>query len=359
MKLAKKIFSEEGLVLLAENVELTAKMIGRLIDYGVSFVYIADPQTADLVVPELISDETRHFALTEIRTNFRIMMDKPSRKPGTTHPYIAKPFRRVMEMVIDDLTGNQDAMVMLMNMGTVDDYLFQHSLNVCVYSTLLGIACGYSREELMTLGLGAMLHDIGKTQVSPAILKKAGRLSPAEYDEMKRHTEWGFQLLKDEPNIPLVAAHCAYQHHERLDGSGYPRGITDGQIHEYARLIGIIDSYDAMTTTRVYRDPMLPHQAAETLYTGAGTLYDQRLLQLFRDKMAIYPIGVTVKLQTGEIGVVVDINASCPHRPVIRILYNSGGEELSVPYEIDLSKQLSVMISSINDDRVLPEAATV
>jgi HD-GYP domain-containing protein (c-di-GMP phosphodiesterase class II) len=359
MKLAKKIFSEEGLVLLAENVELTTKLIDRLIDYGVSFVYVADPRTADLVVPDLISEETRHRALTEIRSNFRTMMDKPRSRKGTTYPYIAKPFRRIMEMVIDDLTANKEAMVMLMNMGTVDDYLFQHSFNVCIYSTLLGIACGYSREELMTLGLGAMLHDIGKTQISPAILKKAGRLSPAEYEEMKRHAEWGYLLLKDEPNIPLVAAHCAFQHHERLDGSGYPRGIKGNQIHEYARLIGIIDSYDAMTTTRIYRNPMLPHQAAEALYTGSGTLYDQRLLQLFRDKMAIYPIGVTVKLLTGEIGVVVDINASCPHRPIIRILYDDAGEELKAPYEIDLSKQLSVMISSINDERLLTEAATV
>ncbi|RAP75484.1 HD-GYP domain-containing protein [Paenibacillus montanisoli] len=359
MRLAKKIFSEEGLILLAENVELSAKLINRLYEYGIHFVYIQDPRTADLVIPDVISEDTRHRALSEIRTNFRDLMDRPNRKSGVTYPYIAKSFKQIMSMVIDDLTDQKDAMIMLMNMGIVDDYLFQHSLNVAVYTTLLGIADGYTRDELMTLGLGAMLHDIGKTQISVNILKKQGQLTRDEYEEMKRHAERGYLLLKDEPNIPLIAAHCAYQHHERLDGSGYPRGIRGDQIHEYAKWIGLVDSYDAMTTTRIYRGPMLPHEAVESLYAGSGTQYEQRMLQLFRDKVAIYPLGVTVKFQTGESGVVVDINSTCPHRPVVRVLNNEMGEELKVPYEVDLSTQLTTMIVGVNEDRPYAEALSV
>ncbi|REE82662.1 HD-GYP domain-containing protein (c-di-GMP phosphodiesterase class II) [Paenibacillus taihuensis] len=357
MRLAKKIYSEDGVVLLSENVELSARLINRLSECGVYFVYIQDPRLADLVIPDLISEDTRQRALSEIRTNFRDLMDRPNRKSGVTYPYIAKSFKQIMGMVIDDLTDQKDAMIMLMNMGIVDDYLFQHSLNVSVYTTLLGIANGYNRDELMTLGLGAMLHDIGKTQISPNILKKQGSLTFEEYEEMKRHAERGYLLLKDEPNIPLIAAHCAYQHHERLDGSGYPRGIKGDEIHEYAKWIGLVDSYDAMTTTRIYRRPMLPHEAVESLYAGTGTLYEQRMLQLFRDKVAIYPLGITVKLQSGEFGVVVDINSSCPHRPVVRVLNNENGEELNAPYEVDLSTQLTTMIVGVNDDPHLPEAS--
>ena len=357
MKLAKKIYSEEGLVLLSESVELTSKLISRLTDCGISFVYIDDPRTADLVVPDLISDETRFRAISEIRTNFRDMMDRPNRKTGVTYPYIGKSFRQVMNMVIGDLTDQKDAMIMLMNMGIVDNYLFQHSLNVCVYTTILGIASGYTQDELMTLGLGAMLHDIGKTQISTNILKKSGKLSNEEYEEMKRHAERGYHLLKDQPNIPLLAAHCAFQHHERLDGSGYPRGIKGNDIHEYAKWIGLVDSYDAMTTTRIYRSPMLPHQAVESLYAGTGTLYEQRMVQLFRDKVAIYPLGVTVRLQTGESGVVVDIKTSCPHRPVVRVLNGESGEDLKIPYEIDLSTSLTTMIISVNENQSQIEAA--
>ncbi|WP_219835990.1 HD-GYP domain-containing protein [Paenibacillus sp. R14(2021)] len=357
MRLAKKIYSEEGLVLLAEDVELNTKLINRLYECGIHYVYIQDPRTADLKVPDLISEETRHRALVEIRSNFRSLMDKPKRKTGVTYPYIGKSFRQIMSMVIDDLTDQKDAMVMLMNMGIVDDYLFSHSLNVSVYTTVLGIANGYSRDELMTLGLGAVLHDIGKTQISSNILKKSDSLTREEYEEMKRHAERGYYLLKDEPNIPLLAAHCAYQHHERLDGSGYPRGIKGDEIHEYAKWIGLVDSYDAMTTTRIYRNPMLPHEAVESLYTGTGTQYEQRMLQLFRDKVAIYPLGITVKLQSGVSGVVVDINSSCPHRPVVRVLTNEYGEDLKVPYEIDLSTQLTAMIISVNEESSFPEAS--
>ncbi|MUT64445.1 HD-GYP domain-containing protein [Paenibacillus sp. NEAU-GSW1] len=350
MKLAKKIFSGEGLVLLGENVELTSRLITRLEQCGIYYVFIVDPRTDDIVTPEIISDDTMRIALKEIKTNFRHMMDRPKRKKGVTYPYIAQPFRNMMNMIIDDLSSHRDAMIMLMNMGIVDDYLFQHSLNVCVYTTLLGTAYGYSRDELVVLGMGALLHDIGKTQISMDVLKKPDRLTAEEFVMMKSHARIGYELLKDEPNLPLQVAHCAFQHHERLDGSGYPRGIKGNEIHDYAKWIGLVDSYDAMTTNRVYRSPMLPHQAIELLYAGTGTLYEQHMVQLFRDKVAIYPIGITVRLHTREVGVVVDYNISYPHRPVVRILYNEAGEELAVPYEVDLSKQLSTMIVGVDGD---------
>ncbi|WP_341281673.1 HD-GYP domain-containing protein [Paenibacillus sp. FSL H8-0537] len=351
MRLAKKIFSHDGLVLLGENVELTSRLITRLKQCGIQYIYILDPKTDDITMPEIIREETLLVALKEIRTNFRDMMDRPKRKKGVTYPYIGQTFKQMMNLIIDDLSAHKDAMIMLMNMGTVDHYLYQHSLNVCVYTTILGIAYNYSHEELMTLGMGALLHDIGKTQIPIDVLQKPGSLTPEEFIMMKNHARFGFELLKDEPNLPLIVAHCAYQHHERLDGSGYPRGIKGNEIHEYAKWIGLVDSYDAMTTNRIYRAPMLPHHAIELLYAGTGTLYEQHMVQLFRDKVAIYPIGIMVKINTGESGVVVDFNHAYPHRPIIRILNNEVGEELTVPYEIDMSKQLSIMIISVNDEQ--------
>jgi HD-GYP domain-containing protein (c-di-GMP phosphodiesterase class II) len=350
MRLAKKIFSEEGIVLLAEHMELSDRLIGRLEQCGVQYVYVEDHRTDDINPPTLITEETFRMAVKEIRTNFRHLMERPKAKKGVSYPYVAAPFKQMMNHIIDDLSNNQDAMIMLMNMGTVDHYLFQHSLNVCVYTTLLGMSKGYSRDEVVTLGMGALLHDIGKTQISTNVLKKPGSLSNDEFELMKRHAQLGFELLKDEPNMPLLVAHCAFQHHERLDGSGYPRGIAGKDIHDYAKWIGLVDSYDAMTTNRVYRAPMLPHEAMERLYAGSGTLYEQHMLQHFRDKVAIYPIGISVTLHTCERGVVVDFNNSYPHRPIVRVLYNEAGEELAVPYEIDLSKQLTVMIVGVNDE---------
>lgn len=349
MRLAKKIFSEDGIVLLGENMELTERLIARLETCNVQYVYIYDPRTDDINSDTLISEETFLFAVKEIRKNFSVMMEPVQKQKGVTRPFIAKPLKEMMGLIIDDLSNHKDAMIMLMNMGIVDHYLYQHSLNVCVYTTLLGMSYGYSREETINLGLGALLHDIGKTKVSVDILKKPDSLTQEEYEEMKLHTVRGFEILKNEPNLPLTVAHCALQHHERLDGSGYPRALKGPEIMEHAKWIGIVDSYDAMTTSRVYSSPMLPHLAMERLYAGSDTLYEQWMLAHFRDKVVIYPIGITVTLSTGETGVVKDYNPSYPHRPIVRVLMNEHGENIQVPYEIDMSQELSIMIVKVND----------
>ncbi|CAG7631279.1 HD-GYP domain-containing protein [Paenibacillus allorhizosphaerae] len=350
MRLAKKIYNEDGLTLLSEHVELSQSLINRLGCHGIDFVYIDDPRTRDIVVTDPISDETRVRAISDIRGSFRKIMEDQTKRRSVGSVKVGKVFGDMMKMILDDLGGNKDAMIMLSNISLMDTYLFQHSLNVCIYASMLGMAYGYSRDELLALGLGALLHDVGKTQIPLELLKKKDQLTEEEFVRIKKHADFGFQFLKDEPNIPLLSAHCALQHHERIDGSGYPRGLKGNEIHDYAQWIGLVDSYDAMTTHRVYRKAMLPHQAMDILYSGSGTLYEQSKIRLFRDRVAIYPVGVTVKLNTGETGVVVDLNSNAPQRPVVRILQDADGRELSNPTdEIDLSKHLSVMITGVNE----------
>jgi len=347
MRLGKKIYNEDGIVLLNVNVELTETLIQRLAHHGIDFLYINDPRTEDIIIPELLSDETRLKATKTIKGHFRKLMGEAGGKKATNY-FFGKDFRDVMNLLIEDLSMNKDAMIMLTNIQLTDHYLYEHSLNVCIYATILGMANGYSREELVTFGLGALLHDIGKTQISLNTLRKPGRLDADEFTEVKRHAELGFRILKEEPNIPLISAHCAFQHHERLDGSGYPRGLKGSEIHDYARWIGLVDAFDAMTSNRVYRSAMLPHQAMEVLFTGSGTLFDQDKIAMFRDRVAIYPIGITVTINSGEKGVVVDLNASVPQRPIVRMIQGVLGEDIKEPYEIDLSKKLSVMIVGVN-----------
>jgi HD-GYP domain-containing protein (c-di-GMP phosphodiesterase class II) len=348
MRLGKGIYNEDGIILLGRLVELTQPLISRLQQLGVDYVYIEDKDTEDVVVSEMISDETRRKALAEIKSNFGRYMEESSKAKFSRGQFMGQAFNSVMKMIIDDLTSNKGALIMLMDMNVLNNYIYQHSLNVSIYTTMLGMAHGYSKDEIMTLGLGSLLHDIGKMKINLNLLRKEGPLSPSEYDEVKKHTEHGFQMLKDEPNIPLLVAHCAFQHHERLDGSGYPRGIKGDEIHEYAKWIAIADSYDAMTTHRPHRLAMLPHQAMEMLFTGAGTLYDQKKVALFRDNVAIYPLGITVTLNTGEKGVVVDVNPSAPQRPIVRIISDADGQRPSQLYEVDLSKKLTLMIERVH-----------
>lgn len=347
MKLGKKIFNDDGLVLLSDHAELTAITIRRLTQLGLKYLYIEDALTSDVKIPEMISEETKRESMRVIKQNFHEMMEKPFSPKQSAYPSLGKNFRHVVTNLISELSSNENAMIMLHDMHDTDFYLFRHSLNVCIYSVMMGIGRGYGENDLTTLSLGALLHDIGKTQIPLEILQKPSKLTDEEYTIIKRHSEYGYRLLKDEPNIPLLSAHCAYQHHERVDGTGYPRGIGGSEIHEYSKLIGIVDSFDAMTSHRVYRAGMLPHQALEILYTGAGTLYEQDLLEVFRDRIAVYPVGVTVKLNTGEIGVVVDLNAMMPQRPIVRILYDAEGQALKQVYEVDMSSKLNIVIVAV------------
>ncbi|GAA3401949.1 HD-GYP domain-containing protein [Paenibacillus hodogayensis] len=349
MRLGKKVFNEEGLVLLAEHVELSQRMIERLAQYGIAHLYIEDSRTDDIVANDPLRDETRREALGTIRTQFKKVMLDSAPRYSVGHSFIGKAFKEALTLIIDDLSQNPNAMIMLTDISVADDYLYRHSLNVCIYATMLGLSDGYSRSDLTMLGLGALLHDIGKTKIRMDVLRKPGRLLEEEFEEMKKHAEFGFKLLKDEPNIPLLSAHCALQHHERMDGSGYPRGIVGADIHDFSKWIGLVDSYDAMTSTRVYRKAMLPHQAMEQLYAGADTLYEKSKVEHFRDKVAIYPLGVTVTLNTGETGVVVDVNGQFPQRPVVRILEDADGQTIRQPYELDLSKQLSLIVVGVGD----------
>ncbi|TVY11566.1 HD-GYP domain-containing protein [Paenibacillus cremeus] len=349
MRLGRCIFSEEGIILLNENVELTQGLIQRLQQYGVDFVYIKDAVTDDIQIEDPLSGETRMKAITEIRTHYRAFMETTGQRKLSKSHVLGKAFGNVMKMILDDLNEKPGTMIMLMNMNVLNTYLYQHSLNVCVYTTMLGMVNGYSRDDLMTLGLGALLHDIGKTKINQALIQKPGRLTSEEFDEIKKHTEIGFRMLKDEPNMPLLSAHCAFQHHERENGSGYPRGIKGKEIHDYAKWIAVADSYDAMTTHRAHRLAMLPHQAMENLFAGVGTLYEQKKVALFRDNVAIYPLGLTVTLSSGERGVVVRINPAVPQRPVVRVLEGPDGEIFKAPYEVDLSSKLTVFVSKVDE----------
>ncbi|MFE4710397.1 HD-GYP domain-containing protein [Paenibacillus sp. NPDC056722] len=344
MRLGKKIYSDEGMILLSDGVELTDSLIKRLGRIDIGYVYVQDSLTEDVVIEGMLQDETRNQALKVIKTQFQDMSGASGITKGFYH--LDKKFSGVMDSILDEMSAQETPMIMLLEMHTADNYLYVHSLNVCLYTLVMAIAHGYSKAELRVIGLGALLHDIGKTQIPVKIVQKPGKLTDEEFRQMQAHTEIGYRILKDEPNIPLLSAHCALQHHERIDGSGYPRGLKGGEIHEYAKWIGVADSYDAMTSSRVYKKAMLPHQAVEALYVGSGTLYEQRQLELFRDRVAIYPLGLTVKLSTGQSGVVVKIDSTTPHRPVVRILTGPEGEPV-VPFEMDLAVMLSVVIVDV------------
>lgn len=339
MQLAQSVFSADGKVLLAKGQVLRESYIERLRQIGVWSVYIIDPRFPDLEVDSLISEQTRMQALKTIRSVCTNMMAGNA----TNGPVL----KDLIELLLSDLTRNPRLMINVLDIRTHDDYTFAHSVNVCSFSLLVGMAMGLHNGVLRELGVGALMHDLGKTLIPAGVLNKPGPLTTEEYECVKRHATDGFNILRRQDEISLLSAHVAFQHHERQDGSGYPRGLDGDDVHLYARIVAVADVYDALASDRSYRSRFLPHEAAEWLMANSGLMFDAEVVRLFLQKVAFYPVGSMVLLSNGYTGVVVDINQPMTTRPIVRLLTDQDGSELDTVEEIDLIKHNDLLIVDV------------
>ncbi|MEC5424960.1 HD-GYP domain-containing protein [Virgibacillus sp. C22-A2] len=343
--LAQTIYNENGVVLIKKGMSLTERTLGRLLNQGITYIYIEDKSTTDIHAESVIPDKLRMEATETIKETFIEIknggLDSRSYILNKKEKRLTDVVRRIMEEIQD----SEKSISLLTDIFINDNYVFQHSLNVTIYALAIGVELNLSTKELTEVGLGAMLHDIGKIFIDPEILQKPDNLTDEEYEIIKGHTQIGYDFLRKHLDIPTVISHCAYQHHERLDGSGYPRGLKGEDIHIYAKLIGIADVFDAVTSNRVYRDAMLPHEGMEVLYAGAVRLFDKDMIEAFKRSIAVYPVGLTVELSDGREGVVLRQNQALCDRPVIRILKEKGCR-IEAPYEADLSTVLNVTVTA-------------
>ncbi|WP_223701437.1 HD-GYP domain-containing protein [Sutcliffiella deserti] len=343
MKLAKTIYNDHGRVLLSEGVPVTARMISRLQQLHVTFVYIEDSRTKDIHVPNMISDKVRKKAITTITDTFKQLEKEDTISKWFVMDQSSKKLKNLINHLLSDMKSNDEVSSLLTDVYVHDNYVFTHSLNVTLYALSIGLKLGLSQNDLEILGLGGILHDIGKMQIPAEILFKPGKLSSEEYTEMKKHTTYGYDILRNMHTIPLLVAHCAYQHHERLNGSGYPRGVKAPDIHLFGKILAVADVFDAVTSHRIYRSAMLPHEGLEILYAGSDTLFEPSIIEAFRKSVAIYPFGLTVTLNDGRKGLVVGQNKDLTERPIIRIIEEEG-TEIEEPYDINLKDYLDVGI---------------
>jgi putative nucleotidyltransferase with HDIG domain len=246
--------------------------------------------------------------------------------------------RESTDAIVDSIFRNQDALVCMTRLRIKDEYLVEHSLNVSILMTLFAKHLAFDREIIEQLALGAFLHDIGKVLVPPEILHKPGKLSPQEYEVMKSHVNLGMEVLKQSPDLPKIVIEIVQQHHERLDGKGYPNQLNEQQITQYGRMIAIVDSYDAMTADRAYKAGMHPIKAFKILMKEAPNGYDNSLVEQFINCLGIYPIGTLVKLTSGKLGLISRLNKSRPLQPFIRVFYNTRLNQAIAMEELDLSQ---------------------
>jgi HD-GYP domain-containing protein (c-di-GMP phosphodiesterase class II) len=348
MIVARNIFNSEGRILLSTGVVLSAPYIERLLSLGIASVYIKDDIFGDIDdIPEVISEKTRIKTINIVRDNFNIM--------ERNHKLNVRVIKDSVNNLIDEILFSPNVLVSLTDIRSYDDYTFAHSVNVCILSLMTGVTLNYDDSKLKELGVGALLHDIGKIKLDKGTLIKADDLTRDEYSAVKQHAERGFEILRKYDDISLLSAHIAFQHHERWNGTGYPRGLAGNEIHEYGRIVAVADVYDALLADRPYRSSYSINQAINILQRMAGTYLDPRCITALIANVAVYPIGSIVELNTGVVAIVVDVNKEMPTRPVVRVVYTRESEWLEHSHEVDLSKMSTIMIVKALNEKDIDE----
>lgn len=338
MIVGKAIIYNGTTILLEAGARLTVSYINRLINLGITDIYIEDDISKDIVINDVIEEKTRLEAIEIVKSTMDAYYF--GNKPKSTK------IIEVVNKIVNDILSLDDIIINLMDIKTCDNYTFLHSVNVCVLSIVTGVKLKLSYDELKELGIGALLHDIGKVMIPPKILQKNSALTDEEYDIIKQHSLFGYNILKTMPQISENSAKVALCHHERYDGKGYISGLKKNEIHIYSRIVAAADIFDALTSDRIYRKKISIIQAIDYLTVIAAPTLDAEVLRCFIKIIPPFPVGTGIILNTGEKGIVISLNKYLPTRPVVRIVFNSDGSKKSDFTETDLSKEKECFIKS-------------
>jgi len=246
----------------------------------------------------------------------------------------------VVEKMANSILRNKDALLSLCRIKNKDDYTFLHSVSVGALLISFAHALDFKRDVIKLLGVGGMLHDIGKTKVPNEILNKPGALTEEEFVIMKSHVVHGCSILRKSPGIAQVSFDVASQHHERFDGSGYPLGLKNSEMSVYGQMAAIVDVYDAITADRCYHKGMEPTVAIRKMFEWSKFHFNPKLLRTFIRIVGIYPVGTLVMLESGKIGVVIEQSETDMTRPLVRIIFDAKKNYFIAPKDIDLAKPL-------------------
>ena len=282
-------------------------------------------------------------SLTDMATIKRLYSDAVSvaaTTSGTARRAKGRPDPTVARTMIDGLAQavaqNRTALLALTTLKNYDNYTFTHMVNVSILTMGQARGLGIDGPLLREFGLAALMHDIGKVRTPIEILNKPDKLTDDEFTIMKRHVVDGAEILRMTPDVPALAPVVAFEHHLRTDGSGYPSGVTRPSLNVGTMLCSIADVYDAMRSQRSYQQSFPTDRILAVLKRNDGKQFDQHLVRRFVQLIGIYPAGTLVRLNTGEVAVVLTVYAPDPYRPTVRVLINREGKRLDLPYDLNL-----------------------
>lgn len=336
--IAKDIFNIDGVMLIPKGAVLRGDFVQRLEEIGVNEVFIEDEEAEKQETIELFRKSVDLDDVIYEKTRFQAQkqIKKIIVKLSTMSNINLDKICTVVEEIIEQMLSKKDIVLTLSRLRSIDDYTYEHSVNVSVLSLMVGIDMNLDKETLKKLGIGAILHDIGKIGISEDILKKPTRLTNAEYDEIRRHTDFGYEILMG-TNVSEEAAQIALHHHEKFDGSGYNAKLKGKNIPMFSRIVAVADVYDAMSNDRIYKKRMPPDRVYKEIARLANSHFDSEIMERFVKHLSLYPVGTGVILNTNHKGIVVAQNKLLPESPVIRV-FKKVTTDMKVNFtDIDLS----------------------
>lgn len=334
--LAENLYNKEGAVLLRNGAKLSEKQIKQINQAGIFTVYISDQYSPDMDLDRIVDINMRIRGVNLIREIYE--------KVGQGKN-ISKDFDRLgdlFEDVYDEILLAKNRQINYIDIKSVDNYTYGHALNVAILAILLGMECDVKMPQLKTLFIGAALMDIGMMIIPKEQYQRDVPLTDIQIKMVQQHVTLGYEYLKHISEADAFIKNSSLTHHERHDGSGYPRGLKGTAIHLFSRIISLCDVYDAMTSDRIYRGAVPPNEALEYLMGNAGQLFDFEITEKFCKKINPYPVGSLVKLNTGDIAVVKEAVPDMPLRPVISIINNVGPK--LVMKDVDLIEKRNLVI---------------
>ncbi|NLV21736.1 MAG: HD-GYP domain-containing protein [Syntrophomonadaceae bacterium] len=313
MILGRPIINAQQRFLLTAGQVLTERYIKRIKELQIPYVYIDERLGVEDPVP-LINPATFAMAIDSLRQCYE--------QYSKTMRIDIRNVQTQVGNIIDDLVNNSYLMIGMSELKNYDDYTYQHSVNVCALSIILGISNGYDRLQLQNLGVGAILHDIGKIKIPLEIINKPTALTYDELVEVKKHPWEGFMMVNSAINLPKSSVYGILQHHERIDGRGYPRGLSEDNIHQYGLIIAVADVFDSLVSDRPYRPGFSNQEAMAIIEREKGTKLSPRFVDALFSHLNIYPPGTVVSLSNGDLAVVTQENLQDMKRPRLKLLFD-------------------------------------
>lgn len=247
-----------------------------------------------------------------------------------------KRTKEVVSSMTESILRNPNAFLWMRMLKDKDSYTYSHCMDSSALAIAFGRYMGLSRDELEDLGIGALLSDVGKMQVPPELLNKPGKLTDKEFELIKKHVGFSVRIMQNSGGFSKKAMAAAATHHERLDGSGYPRALRGREIPVLGRMAAIVDCYDAITSDRPYRRQISANEAVRRLYDWRGTAFQSELVEQFIQTLGTYPTGSIVELSTGQVGIVISQNRLRRLRPKIMLILDAGKSKYNFAPMLDL-----------------------